>query len=219
MASDIVYETPAADDIRGLAEVGARAFTDKQFRCFCGPSCFSIEEDTEENLKAFRQYVGTPKFTHCHVARDRTTGKIVGACQLQLHEDVGDLRFPTWSGSRHHCDATECYIEWIGVDPAYSGKGIGSKLLAWAVEFATEKGCTFMSLNVVKGNDGARQLYERKGYVVKPNPPQHGGDGCGTQSCACCFIFCFMGCRYTGVDWMEKPLTPIQDGSSVQTSI
>ena len=78
---------------------------------------------------------------------------------------MGDLRSPpSW---RHKTrDEQDAYVEWIGADPLFTGKGIGSKLLAWAHDYCErEKHCTTICLDVVSKNIGAIRLYERKGYV------------------------------------------------------
>jgi ribosomal protein S18 acetylase RimI-like enzyme len=48
-------------------------------------------------------------------------------------------------------------------DPAHRGKGVASALLGAAVAFA---GDAPVFLSVTEGNDGARRLYERHGFVA-----------------------------------------------------
>jgi len=101
---------------------------------------------------------------------------------------------------RHQLKPGECYLEWIGTTDAARGKGAGSKLLKWAEEIALEHGCAVISLDVVPSNP-AVGIYEKKGYVGI-----EAGSACA-RPFDCLFIFCFMGCRYTSVMRMEKPLT------------
>ena len=47
---------------------------------------------------------------------------------------------------KHHCDLhtvkpNECYIDWLAVLASARGKGVGTKLIAWAEERARERGC------------------------------------------------------------------------------
>lgn len=88
------------------------------------------------------------------------------------------------------------------MSPSATGKGIGSRLLAWAHDFASNDcGCTRITLDVMKKNQGAVRLYERKGYeVVKENRD------CVTG----CFVDCCMGCTYWSVLTMEKKLVYVE---------
>jgi GNAT superfamily N-acetyltransferase len=51
------------------------------------------------------------------------------------------------------------------VDPARRGDGLGRRLLDAVVDFQRAQGATESVLGVVDGNDSARALYERYGYV------------------------------------------------------
>ncbi len=54
------------------------------------------------------------------------------------------------------------YISWLYVDPAYSGQGIGRKLLRLAVAEAGPTAYTIALIN----NTPARRLYESEGFKV-----------------------------------------------------
>ena len=183
----------------------ALAFQEKRpcgcMPCVNGPSVSQVSDE----LKAYREYARNhpQKLKHCRVVRD-AEGKVVGGIQLQLPGDIGDLTFDDTPGSdfHHKPQPDEVYLEWICVHPAASGKGIGSKLLAWGHNFAKESGARFISLNVMGANQGAKRLYERKGYVAKTDPHE---DSC-SRLLTPCIVFCFMGCRYCKLVYMEKPL-------------
>ena len=51
---------------------------------------------------------------------------------------MGDLRIrEAW---RHKCrDDYDAYVEWIGTDPKFTGKGIGKRLLAWAHDYCDQE--------------------------------------------------------------------------------
>ncbi|CAH1233468.1 Hypp752 [Branchiostoma lanceolatum] len=59
----------------------------------------------------------------------------------------------------------QCYLDHIGVDASFRGKGIGKVMLDRADHEAREHGCTAIFLWVKKGNR-AVHLYERQGYVI-----------------------------------------------------
>mmetsp|Transcript_12769 Transcript_12769/g.15645 ORF Transcript_12769/g.15645 Transcript_12769/m.15645 type:complete len:206 (-) Transcript_12769:65-682(-) len=95
-------------------------------------------------------------------------GEVMGFIQLILEGMPCDL---------HKVKPGEAYISMLAVDPAAQGMGCGSKLLLWAEEVGRRRGCKFMSLDVLAGNK-ARELYERKGYIIK------------SQSCGCNIVEC-----------------------------
>lgn len=63
--------------------------------------------------------------------------------------------------------APNCHISDVAVAPGLDGRGIGSRLLAFADTFAKRRGCRFVTLSVFPANTRARALYERHGYGVE----------------------------------------------------
>ena len=63
------------------------------------------------------------------------------------------------------------YICGMAVYPGFRGCGIGSMLLRNAEERTRELGLQKLSLIVFERNEGAKRLYERKGYVEKHREP------------------------------------------------
>lgn len=103
-------------------------------------------------------------------------GEALGAVRLSLF----GIKRPWDAEFMHTMKPEEMYIDWIAVKKTARGHGAGSALLRWTEALARERGAKTLSLSVVKGNDGAKRLYERKGYVVRPH-----GDCCD-EFCACC---------------------------------
>ena len=69
----------------------------------------------------------------------------------------------------------------IAVTKAGEGRGIGRALLDAAERWATDAGYPWITLHVFAGNDHARRVYERRGYVpewirmlkqLEPPPPE-----------------------------------------------
>ncbi|CAM9957601.1 unnamed protein product, partial [Heterosigma akashiwo] len=83
--------------------------------------------------------------------------RIVGFIQLILHGMPCDI---------HTCKPGEAYVYEVAVHQDARGCGVGTKLLNWSEETAKEMNCTYMSLDVLRGNR-AIGLYERKGYRVQ----------------------------------------------------
>ena len=57
------------------------------------------------------------------------------------------------------------HIDWIAVSPHARGRGVGSKLMAFAHDVARQRGLESMTLDVVDSNPRARELYERLGFT------------------------------------------------------
>nr|BBH85996.1 N-acetyltransferase [Thermosporothrix sp. COM3] len=58
----------------------------------------------------------------------------------------------------------EFYVDALAVDPAFSGRGIGTALLTAVEKLAQERGYSKLSLNVELSNEGAHRLYRKAGY-------------------------------------------------------
>ena len=63
------------------------------------------------------------------------------------------------------------YINVLATYPEHRGRGLGMRLLALAENLARDRGLSAMSLIVTGGNEGARRLYERIGYVETTRRP------------------------------------------------
>lgn len=76
------------------------------------------------------------------------------------------------------------FISMVGVHKTWRGKGIGSALLDHAETLARDTQAIGQALIVEDTNEGARRLYERRGFSVTtsrpmvpfPGTPQHGSD-------------------------------------------
>lgn len=183
---------PEESDFEDLAMVKALAFAEKSWQ----------EPDVaarESGLPVLIQSAQIGKLAHCRVFKNEN-GRVLGGIQLQLHGDVGNLELP--EGFRHELQPGEAYVEWIGCHPEATGMGIGSRLLAWADAYAASQGALFLSLEVMKKNDGAVRLYERKGYVVT----SHGS--ALDRFIGSLFVFFALGFKYWTVLYMQKQLVP-----------
>lgn len=58
-----------------------------------------------------------------------------------------------------------CHISDLAVASEHEGKGLARRLLAHSEAFARERGCVRLTLGVFPGNERARALYQRYGFV------------------------------------------------------
>ncbi|XP_048767663.2 uncharacterized protein LOC125674541 isoform X2 [Ostrea edulis] len=128
-------------------------------------------------------------------------GESVGSCVLRYHgdndlfqdrdEDLNNMSCCDQCGlCCFTCATTEFeiplgkgYIDHIGVDARFRGKGIGKVLLDMAEIDAKRKGCQSIYLWVSTSNR-AQHLYERQGYVLME-----------TGTLCCCGMWCLTGDR------------------------
>ena len=85
-------------------------------------------------------------------------GFVAGYCFCQIRESCGSTVLT---------DRKELYIDDLCVDENRRGQHIGSLLYDYAVNYAKEIGCQFLTLNVWCGNDSAMKFYESAGLTKR----------------------------------------------------
>ncbi|MBQ7624075.1 MAG: GNAT family N-acetyltransferase [Clostridia bacterium] len=106
---------------------------------------------SEDDLRAIFKNEKTPVFVCCD-GEGRVLGH--GFCVLQRPENVKLMR-----------DVLTLYIDDICVDASARGKHVGSAIYHRILDFAREKGCYNVTLNVWSCNPGAIKFYEKLGLV------------------------------------------------------
>src|SRR5215203_7367835 len=81
-------------------------------------------------------------------------GAVVGILQL------------TFTPSISYQGGKRCTVESVRVDSAQRGKGIGRKMMLWAIERAKEKGCISMQLTTNNDRIDAHRFYEQLGFAA-----------------------------------------------------
>lgn len=72
-----------------------------------------------------------------------------------------------WTLEDYFSQQWHAHVSVIAVTKAAEGHGVGRALLAYAEEWARERGHTSITLSVFEGNRRAQALYERVGYAVE----------------------------------------------------
>ena len=67
--------------------------------------------------------------------------------------------------------AATWYVNAVAAFPDARGLGVGTQLMQWAEQRASELGLRGVSLIVSDGNPGARKLYDRIGYEEVASRP------------------------------------------------
>jgi GNAT superfamily N-acetyltransferase len=68
-------------------------------------------------------------------------------------------------------EALECYLAELYVVPERRGRGLGRALMEAAINFAREKGATYMDLGTSEDDIAARALYESLGFSNREGRP------------------------------------------------
>lgn len=58
------------------------------------------------------------------------------------------------------------YVNWIDVKSTQRGKGYASSIMDYVIESAKKDGFKFATLEVPEGDDDARHIYEKRGFVA-----------------------------------------------------
>ena len=107
---------------------------------------------TEKDLEALLLDEKSPVF----VAAEEDA--VLGYCFCQIQ----DCR-----GTTVLTDRVEVYIDDLCVEESLRGQGIARALYDYVCAWAKEIGCTYVTLNVWCGNDGAMKFYEKMGMIQR----------------------------------------------------
>ncbi|MFP3513772.1 GNAT family N-acetyltransferase, partial [Peribacillus sp. SIMBA_075] len=83
-----------------------------------------------------------------------------------LGEDIVGVQQITFTPYLTHQGSWRATIEGVRTASTERGKGLGSKLILWAVERAKERGCHIVQLTTDKQRPDALRFYERLGFTA-----------------------------------------------------
>ncbi len=135
-----------------------------------------IGEKDHAKAKAFLLYFAKREdnqysYQNCWVAED---GEVMAAVNLYDGAKLDQLRRPVLEYIKMHYNkepkpedetqAGEYYIDSLGVNPNYQGKGIGSKMLQFLIDAYVHKHKQTLGLLVDEENPNAKRLYLKLGF-------------------------------------------------------
>jgi acetyltransferase len=115
------------------------------------------------------------------VAREGTEGDVVGS---------GQLRFETRSNGRHRAEVSKLMVR-----PSHRGLGLGRLLMNALEDHARDRSIRLLVLDTSEGHGGARELYEKLGYVYAGGIPDFALDPDGTPAKNAIFYKFLAGAR------------------------
>ena len=100
----------------------------------------------DDELRAVFADPATPVFVY------KADGEVLGYafCVVQIHENDNNL-----------VDGKTLYLDDLCVDGAARGRGIGTSLYRFVLDYAKQIGCHNVTLNVWEGNDAALAFYRK----------------------------------------------------------
>ncbi len=134
-----------------------------RFSEFDLPAWRTRDEIDVANLASLKKAMELPEPDSAIFIAEDETCKRVGFLHLQIQTDYFN-------------DSKVAYISDIAVDSAFDGQGVGRILLDKAEAWASEQGCSLLTLYVFSNNSRARKVYEKLGFeeevtkYVKPLP-------------------------------------------------
>ncbi|UTA69724.1 MULTISPECIES: GNAT family N-acetyltransferase [Emticicia] len=134
---ELVIRIATIDDVPSLLNIYAQALDNHKV--------LSVEAAKEIFIKQ-------SQYPDYHVFVAENNGTAVGTFALLVMENMAHMGSPS------------AVIEDVGVLPEAQGQGIGKKMMAFALQYAKEKGCYKMSLSSNLRREQAHQFYESLGF-------------------------------------------------------
>ena len=125
------------DDVPAILNVYASALDNNKV--------LSIQE-------AQKIFIKQNQYPDYHVFLAEIDNEAVGTFALLVMENMAHMGTPS------------AVVEDVGVLPGLQGKGIGKKMMEYALQYAKEKGCYKMSLSSNLRREKAHQFYESLGF-------------------------------------------------------
>jgi ribosomal protein S18 acetylase RimI-like enzyme len=138
----LIFRPAMLEDLPDIVRMLADDFLGQQREQFEDPP-------PESYITAFREIETDPNNELIVAELD---GKVVGALQLTFTPSI------SYQGGRR---AT---VESVRVDEKYRRRGLGRKMMLWAIERAKERGCVSMQLTTNSDRADAHRFYERLGF-------------------------------------------------------
>ena len=154
---NVVIRPPQPADAEGLARAArdlARQYAERE------PERFQLP-DAEAQAAALRRWLEAPVPETAVWLVAEADGEAVGDAYAELHDPVEDADVQP----QRDVGRKRAYLDYLAVQEAHRGQGIGSRLLEAVEEWARNEGAELISTDTnLRSNLGAVEFYERHGY-------------------------------------------------------
>ncbi len=134
---NLIIRLATIDDVSTILSIYAAALDNNKV--------LSVED-------AQKIFIQQSKYPDYHVFLAEMGNEAVGTFALLVMENMAHMGTPS------------AVVEDVGVIPGLQGKGIGKKMMEYALQYAKEKGCYKMSLSSNLRREQAHQFYESLGF-------------------------------------------------------
>lgn len=141
------------DDTEALARLGRVSFC-AAFEHLYRPEDLNTFLQQAYSAEAVAEEIADPAITH-RLAQDTKDGPLTGFIKIKQP-----------SGYQEHSDAANPLgLGQLYCAPGATGRGIGAKLMDWALAEARARNCDAIQLSVYAENFGAQRFYQRYGFA------------------------------------------------------
>ncbi len=154
---EVVIRPARPDDAAGLARA-ARDLAEQYV--VSEPERFHVP-DPEQQVAALTRWLEAPLPASSVWLVAEVDGEAVGDAYVQLREPSADAAVQP----QRDVGRRRAYLDYLAVQAAHRGRGIGGRLLDAAEQWARDQGAEIMSTDTnLRSNVGAVEFYERHGY-------------------------------------------------------
>ena len=157
MEMNLIYREGTLKDLDKLKELGLISYG--QFKNNLTENNWEKMNNFLSNINSYTDLFNNSKCFICEGSKE-----IIGMAYLVSKGNPTDIFDKDW-----------CYIRMVGVDPKYSGNGIGKKLTQMCIEYAKKNNEQIIALHTSEFMNKARHIYEKIGFkVIKELAPRYG---------------------------------------------
>ncbi len=167
----MIIRKATAKDIKSVASCLLLAM-EELFYQFAGIKDY----ETVKNLMIYFVKTQHNQYSYGNCLVAETEGQVIAAVNVYDGADLITLRQPVLDYIRANFNPGfdpeietregEIYIDSLGVDPSWQGKGTATRLLMYLIDQYVEKRGKVLGLIVDAGNENAKALYLKLGFTI-----------------------------------------------------
>ncbi|AWG25529.1 GNAT family N-acetyltransferase [Flavobacterium kingsejongi] len=142
----IVFRSGTFHDKYKLQQLGLRSY--EQFKVVLSEENWNKMNDFLSAETSYTELLGRSKCFVCESGSD-----LIGMAYLVPNGNPTEIFNEDW-----------CYIRMVGVDPDFTGNGIGKKLVESCINYAKETNEKIVALHTSEFMNSARHIYENLGF-------------------------------------------------------
>ena len=146
---ELTFRKGNIDDVNNLKQLAINSW--RQYKTSLTHEHWKILFDSIQDIKTYKSLLENSDCFVCLASQN----KIIGMAFLVSSGSPTEIYDKEWS-----------YIRFVSVEPAFSGKGIGRKLMKMCIDLAKSNNEKTVALHSSEFMDNARHLYETLGFKI-----------------------------------------------------